>query len=206
MNPRKKWEAKTEVTPALLDLRAKRKWQIALRRYVLEKNPSAYYASYFGLDIENLRAWFECQFHEGMSWDNFGKVWQFDHVVPLMHFDFSNEADLKLCWHFTNIRPRKVHKEKAQREITDPLLAMRYFRTLYQKTNYSRFGEMLERLNRLHLSTGSPYDSQQNFILEHLDHLRHIDKYSQAEFELLNSGQSVTEVDKQIEFLRQFAD
>ena len=206
MKPRKKWEPRTEVTAALIDLRVKRKWQIALRRYVLERNPSAYYAPYFGLEIENLRSWFQCQFQAGMNWNNFGELWQFDHIVPIMHFDFSKDADLRLCWHFTNMRPRQVQKDKAQRDRTDPLFAMRYFRALYEKTNYTRFGEMLQRLNRIEISTDSLYDSERTFILEHLDHLKHIDQYSQAEFELLNAGQSVAEVDKQIEFLRQYAD
>ena len=78
---RKKWTPKEEVTPELLVSREKRKWQIALRRYVLEGNPSTRYAPYFGLDINTLRNWFELQFVEPMSWENFGTKWQFEHHI-----------------------------------------------------------------------------------------------------------------------------
>jgi hypothetical protein len=64
---RKKWSARTEITPAVLKFREKRKWQIALRRYVIEKNNCITYAPYFGLDRENLRKWFEMQFEEGYN-------------------------------------------------------------------------------------------------------------------------------------------
>jgi hypothetical protein len=50
---RKRWTAKTEVDASLLQFREKRKWQIALRRYILERNKSTYYAPFFGLSIEN---------------------------------------------------------------------------------------------------------------------------------------------------------
>lgn len=65
---RKKWEPQTAITPALLKTREKRKWQIALRRYVLERNVCVDYAPYFGLDIERMRHWFECQFPPGIGW------------------------------------------------------------------------------------------------------------------------------------------
>jgi hypothetical protein len=105
---RKRWQAKTDITPSLIKLREKRKWQIALRRYVLEKNPSSFYAPYFGLDIEKMRNWFECQFENGTSWEDFGKKWQFDHVIPVTYFNFSDDNELKLCWNFINLRVRSA--------------------------------------------------------------------------------------------------
>ena len=99
---RKKWTPKAEITVSLLKFREKRKWQLAFRRYVIEKNKSSFYALYFGLDIEQLRHWIELQFTENIRWDNFGTSWQFDHIVPVAYFDFFNEDDLKLCWNFIN--------------------------------------------------------------------------------------------------------
>ena len=71
---RKRWTAQTEVNEELLTFREKRKWQIALRRYVIEQNRSSFYAPYFGLDIKSFRDWIEVQFDRGMNWDNFSKV------------------------------------------------------------------------------------------------------------------------------------
>jgi hypothetical protein len=81
----------------------KRKWQIALRRYVLEGSPARNYAPYFGLDIKNMRYWFELQFEKDYSWNNFGKRWQFSHLIQVTHFDFESELELNLCWNFTNL-------------------------------------------------------------------------------------------------------
>ena len=82
---RKKWSTQTEITPILVKSREKRKWQIAFRRYVLERNPSVFYAPYFGLDIDTLRKWLESQFMEGIDWDGFGKDWQFEHIIPVTY-------------------------------------------------------------------------------------------------------------------------
>src|SRR5689334_13840265 len=100
---RKKWTARANATVDHLKMREKRKWQIALRRYVFEKNSSSFYAPYFGLDVARLKNWFEIQFHKGINWENFGKKWQFGHMLSLAYFDFSNSADLKLCWNFSNL-------------------------------------------------------------------------------------------------------
>ena len=40
-----------------------------------------------------------------MSYDNFGKTWGLDHIVPVHLFDLSNEDDLKLCYNYNNIMP-----------------------------------------------------------------------------------------------------
>ena len=101
---RKKWVPQSEITPALLKFREKRKWQIALRRYVLEKQACVLYAPYFGLDIISIRKWFEMQSPVGLGWDDFAKNWQFEHIVSVAYFDFGLAELLTLCWTFTNIR------------------------------------------------------------------------------------------------------
>src|SRR4051812_18265828 len=94
----------------------KRKWQIALRRYVLEQQMTSTYAPFFGLDISNFREWIQLQFINDMSWENFGKTWQLDHIVPVAYFDFQDLTDLKLCWNFLNIRV--VSSDKSSRKET----------------------------------------------------------------------------------------
>ena len=78
---------KTAPNTADFNFNEKRKWQIALRRYVLEKNKSSQYARYFGLPIYMFRNWIELQFDESLNWDNFSTAWQFDHIVPIALFD-----------------------------------------------------------------------------------------------------------------------
>jgi len=91
---RKKWTPKTEITEADIRFKEKRKWQIALRRYLLDKQPSSYYAPYFGLDIETFREWIAVQFDMECNWENFSKNWQLELIIPASYFDFNQEEDL----------------------------------------------------------------------------------------------------------------
>ena len=40
----------------------------------------------------------------GMSWDNRSK-WHIDHIKPVADFDLTNLAQLKQCYHYTNLTP-----------------------------------------------------------------------------------------------------
>jgi hypothetical protein len=202
--PRKKREARTDITPALLKFREKRKWQIALRRYVLERNLCIQYAPYFGLDIENMRKWFEMQFKEGTGWGDFAKKWQFDHIIPVTYFDFSIEEDLKLCWNFTNLRVESFQRNTDRGNRLDVLAAKGYFEELYKATNYLPCLNMLQKINQIELSELVSSEKQQQFIRENRPYLEMIENYSDFEFELLNHGRSVEDVNKEIAFFKKF--
>ena len=199
---RKRWQAKTEITPSLLKFREKRKWQITLRRYVIEKSPCPAYAPYFGLDIENIRKWFEYQFTEGLNWENFAKNWQFSHVIPLTCFDQSVEEELRLCWNFTNLRVEPLESTKDQGNRLDVLGARAYFDELYKKTGYPVTKALRDKIVRLELSEFISSLPQQNFLAEHKEYLGRIENYSVFEFELLNHGRSLEEVEKEIAFFK----
>ena len=199
---RKKWQAKTEVTPMILESREKRKWQINLRRYVLERSPCPQYAPYFGLDILNIRKWFEYQFENGLTWENFGEKWQFDHVIPVTYFDHNDEQELRLCWNFTNIRvePLEMHKNKGN--SIDVLGAKSYFDELYKRTNYPITKELRDKITKIELSELMSSGPQQKFLADHKDYLTHIENYSAFEFELLNHGRSIEDIRMEMEFLK----
>lgn len=202
--PRKKNPPPPNPSEALLKFREKRKWQIALRRYVLEKTLCTAYAPYFGLDIKNMRQWFEYQFQNGANWENFGEVWQFDHIIPVTYFDFSIETELKICWNFTNLRVEHFQKNKDRGNRLDVLAAKNFFRELYEKTKYEPCLKLLQKIDRLEISEFVSTDAQQHFIREHWDYLKMIEGYSSFEFELLNSGRSIEEVKKEIDFIKKF--
>lgn len=202
--PRKKSTPSPYTGEALLKFREKRKWQISLRRYVLERHICVAYAPYFGLDIENMRQWFEYQFKEGVGWGDFGKRWQFDHIIPVTYFNFSDEEELKMCWNFTNLRVELFKKNKDRGNRLDVLAAKSYFTELYEKTNYAPCLKLLHKIDRLELSEFVSTEPQQAFIRDHKDYLSMIEGYSFFEFELLNSGRGINEVKKEIEFLKKF--
>jgi len=202
---RKKWEAKVDVTDSLLAFREKRKWQINLRRYVLEKSPCPQYAPYFGLDIDNMRKWFEYRFSEDLGWDNFGRSWQFEHIIPLASFDHAVESELRMCWNFVNLRVEPTGHNKYRGSRVDVLGARSYFEEMHQKTGYLIARALKDKIDSIELSELASSEPQQRFLTEHRDYLEQIENYSAFEFELLNNGRSVEDVRKEIELINRIS-
>lgn len=193
-----------DITNSLRHFREKRKWQIALRRYILEKNVSEFYAPYFGLDIENFRKWIELQFTEELGWNNFASHWQFDHIVPVGYFDFSKEEDLKMCWNFINLRVEKVHLNKARGNRIDVLAVKPYFETLYKKTGYSMCLKIIKKISEIEVSciVCKPY--LEDFIIERKAHFELISSLSPYELSALNRGKTVSDILLEREIFKKF--
>ena len=204
---RKKWtpKEKEEVTESVLRIREKRKWQLAYRRYVLEKLPSEAYAPYFGLDGDTLRSWFECQFTDGLDWSNFGKAWQFEHIVPATYFDYSNEADLVLCWSFINMRVEPIDPDKARGNRIDVLAARAYFEDLYKKTGITLCARMLEKIHTIEVSSVRSQPAIESFILQNKERLETIGELSREELASLNAGTALKDILLEREILRKFS-
>lgn len=201
---RKKWTPKNNVTDSLLQFREKRKWQIALRRYVLEKQKCHFYAPYFGLDAEKFRLWIELQFDKTLNWDNFSASWQFDHVIPLAYFDFQDEQDLRLCWNFINIQIAKTDKTVEKGKVVDVLIAKRYFKALYHETGYPLCATMLSKIKNIEEAQLNTNKGLTNFIIHHKEYLSAAQKFTSEDFERLNTGTDINELLAEKEFLKKF--
>lgn len=200
---RKRWTAKAEVTEDLLQFRQKRKWQIALRRYILDGHKSSFYAPYFGLGIEQLRRWIEIQFDETINWDNFSAAWQFDHIVPLAYFDFDKEEDLKLCWNFTNLRVDKIvdGKNSSRSSI---FAAKPFFETLYSQTGYAVCKRMVEKIKSLEEKQELRSQELVVYLKEHQEYLSALQSFSAADYEKINTGAAWKDVAFEKAFLKKF--
>ena len=196
---------KEEGTASLNLIRAKRKWQIALRRYVLEGQKSLYYAPFFGLDVASFREWIELQFTAGMSWDNFSTVWQFEHIVPVAYFDFEKEEDLRLCWSFINIRPQKQNSVNSGIPQVDVLTATTYFTGLLEHTNLPIYQQMVAKLETIEQEQESTKKPIEAFLLEHSQKIAIMATFTSEDFERVNTGTPYTELAFEKEFLKKFA-
>lgn len=201
---RKRWTPQTELTDSLIRSREKRKWQLSFRRYVLEKTPSEAYAAYFGLDIETLRNWFEIQFTEGLSWDSFGKNWQFGHVLSTNYFDYSKEEDLKLCWNFINLRVEKLDTEGDSTDKLEELAVKAYFKNLYEHTGFSVCRKMLEKIEQIEEGGRLPIAGLGSFIRENKERLENMGSLDPETFNRLNRGNSLEELLLEREILIKF--
>ena len=85
--------------------RVQRKYQIALRRYFVTETTSEGMIKLVGIHKVGFIQHIERYMLDGMTYDNFGKVWSLDHIVPTGLFDFDDAADLELCYNYWNIMP-----------------------------------------------------------------------------------------------------
>jgi hypothetical protein len=192
------------VTEALLKFRDKRRWQLALRRYVLEQKANENYALYFGLDIMGFREWIEIQFTRDLNWDNFGSKWQFDHIVPVAYFDFGIEEDLKLCWNFINIRVEKLELNKVRGNRIDVMAVKPYFERLYSKTSYFLCPKMLAKIDEIEVSNIVSEPKIEDFINARKADFEIMYSLSAAEFAQINRGVPFKDVLLEREILRKF--
>ena len=65
------------------------------------------YNKILGYTWLELREHLEKQFDNTMTWDNWGKVWEIDHIKPLSSYKYESieEDSFKECWSLDNLRP-----------------------------------------------------------------------------------------------------
>tara|TARA_Y100000310_G_C20653778_1_gene800878 strand:- start:136 stop:909 length:774 start_codon:yes stop_codon:yes gene_type:complete len=58
-------------------------------------------------NVNDLITHIEKQFSEDMSWENYGRFWWVDHIIPRTAYKYTNPSDLefKKCWTIKNLRP-----------------------------------------------------------------------------------------------------
>ena len=62
--------------------------------------------TYLGCTLSELKMYLEGQFKDGMSWDNYGlKTWHIDHKTPLAFYNLTDEVQLRLACHYSNLQP-----------------------------------------------------------------------------------------------------
>lgn len=58
-----------------------------------------------GCNITEFKQHLELQFKPEMNWENHGKIWEIDHIIPCSSFDLINVEEQQKCFHYTNIQP-----------------------------------------------------------------------------------------------------
>lgn len=65
------------------------------------------YTKAIGYSWSILRSHIETQFTPEMTWENWGSVWELDHIIPASFFKYESLDDplFRECWALTNLRP-----------------------------------------------------------------------------------------------------
>lgn len=171
----------------------KRKWQVALRRYVIEEQPSFEYAPYFGINISGFRSWIEGQFDEKMNWENFGSLWQLEHVIPLQYFNLQKEDELRLCWHFTNIQVGLSSQNESDAQGISPLQARSYFLGLAD-AGLERVNEMLTWMDVQEIQHTPIIQARLRHLIRDKRQLQEMEKLDATDLLRINKGLELNEL------------
>lgn len=68
-----------------------------------EKNNRTW--KYINCSAKQFQKWIEFQLYDGMTMENYGKIWHIDHVKPCSKFDLTKEDEVKECFSWKNLRP-----------------------------------------------------------------------------------------------------
>lgn len=63
--------------------------------------------SLVGYTVTDLMTHLEKQFRFGMTWENYGKWWHIDHIIPLSRLNYTSYLDpeFKQAWALSNLQP-----------------------------------------------------------------------------------------------------
>src|SRR6056300_595325 len=66
--------------------------------------------SLVGYNLPELQKHLEKQFDDKMNWENYGKYWHIDHIIPqsMFKFDSYEDEEFRLCWSLNNLQPKEA--------------------------------------------------------------------------------------------------
>jgi hypothetical protein len=67
-----------------------------------------------GCSVAELAKYLESKFYANMSFDNYGKVWEIDHIKPLAKYDLTNPETAKELMHYTNLQPLLIEDNRRK--------------------------------------------------------------------------------------------
>jgi len=75
-----------------------------------------HWESLVSFTIDQLKAHLEKLFKPGMTWENYGTVWEIDHKIPIAAFNFEapEHIDFRLCWSLKNLQPLEALKNRSK--------------------------------------------------------------------------------------------
>ena len=68
------------------------------------------------------KKWIQFQLHGDMTLENYGKIWQIDHCLPINSFSLLNENEMKKCFNWLNLRPMYSEEIISKKATVDQRL------------------------------------------------------------------------------------
>jgi hypothetical protein len=87
-----------------INFRLKDSLRNRVRQAIKNNSKSTNTRNLIGCSIDYIKGYLECQFSDGMTWENYGK-WHIDHIVPCDYFNFSIPENQFRCFNYKNLQP-----------------------------------------------------------------------------------------------------
>lgn len=100
----------------------------AMRRSLHGAKAGRAWESLVSYTVNELKHHLETLFQEGMSWENYGTVWEIDHKIPVAVFKYDKpeDIDFRICWSLKNLQPlgKRENRSKGAR-LDNPFQPLR---------------------------------------------------------------------------------
>lgn len=74
-----------------------------------------------GCSIKEFRQYIQSLFKPEMNWENWGSLWELDHIIGCCNFDLSKPEEQEKCFHYTNLQPlfktSKIAEQHGYKDI-----------------------------------------------------------------------------------------
>jgi hypothetical protein len=72
------------------------------------------FTDYLGCSVDEFTKYIESRLTYEMTWENYGKVWHLDHIIPLRFFNLNN---IYRAWHYTNLQPLLAEENLRKNDL-----------------------------------------------------------------------------------------
>ena len=136
------------------------KRNIRSRIYIaLKKNKEMHTIKYLGITSEEYLQWI-CSYNEIYDFDNHGKVWHIDHVIPLSKFNLDDKDEQLVAFNWRNTMPLSAKENLSKNnKILLPQIEQHYKYLLeYHKEKNIELPQNIINLFARYLVAGSPLE------------------------------------------------
>jgi hypothetical protein len=99
-------------------------------RQALKKRKTNHTIEYLGCTAEEFYDWMYFQFDENFTFENHGKEWHIDHVIPISHFNLENIDEQYQCLNWRNTMPLSVQENLSKNNKIIQSQLQRHYQTL----------------------------------------------------------------------------
>ncbi len=149
-----------------IDINFKMKEVLRSKMQKFLQNRKTSYLILIGCNLDFFKNWISYRFNENMNWNNFGEIWEIDHILPINSFNMNNEIERKICFHWTNLQPlnKKENRNKSDKfelhyYFNNIVSIFRFCKNKKEYLDYQIVNESLQWLrNKLRNGKNIPYE------------------------------------------------